>query len=481
MDNVRQKNTDSGCGALLWVIPALLPLLLILFFYVLRPWSWGLMDDLTILSSGTGIAGRFMKYFIDLVNWGVFRPTFVAHSAVFYTTFEHAPGLFYVLKWFEIMLMLGIWAWVVAGIRRSWAAGVFFSAIALSFHFLYDQFFFLSTQETLGLLFLGLSVKVFAGLLNASKRKSVLIPAMAGLFFLLCAFGAKETFVACGLAFGLALCVVGFGPGKDRRSLRAGLSITIVAIAYGIMLKIFVSKGYTGGYSFTAVQLLLANFSGWMRKDLINHLPWVVATGGVFVMTGGQARWREFSSDERFGLVLGALCYVFFLGILLPWNTTTYYAGPFGVFFAFFVAILLSRRLEKLHLKMNVLLIVCACALNLFVCTYALNREATYQYDTQNLWQWVKGNDDFQSAAKQALVACNAMEASVAIPGHADRWWALGLKSFKHTPTIEAARLNGSQYFVYSPRFGALDASGLEGWGTEFYSKYWQVYQKEAR
>ncbi|MDD5681638.1 MAG: hypothetical protein PHI59_10430, partial [Candidatus Omnitrophica bacterium] len=139
------------------------------------------------------------------------------------------------------------------------------------------------------------------------------------------------------------------------------------------------------------------------------------------------------------------------------------------------------RRLEKLQLKMNILLAACACALNLFVCTYALNREATYHYDTQNLWQWVKGNDDFQSATRQVLVACNAMEASTAIPGLADRWWALGLKDFKYVQNFETARLNGSQYFVYSPRFGALDTAGMKGWNTGFYSKYWQVYRKEAR
>ena len=85
---------------LVWLFAVIAPLLTVLFNYVFQKWYWGLMDDLAILDSGTGIIDRFWSYYAGLCTWGVFRPLYVLHSSVTYTLFERIPHLFYIFRLF---------------------------------------------------------------------------------------------------------------------------------------------------------------------------------------------------------------------------------------------------------------------------------------------------------------------------------------------------------------------------------------------
>ena len=125
---------------MIWLMPAIVPLASILVSFYLQDWYWGLMDDAGIIASGTNVLGRFNNYFYGLIAWGVFRPTFVLHSAIFYSWFEHIPVLMHVLKWAEATLVLVIWGIAVHRISRHNLALPIFMAAALSFHYFYDTF-----------------------------------------------------------------------------------------------------------------------------------------------------------------------------------------------------------------------------------------------------------------------------------------------------------------------------------------------------
>ena len=116
-------------------MPAIVPLASILVSFYLQDWYWGLMDDAGIIASGTNVLDRFNNYFYGLISWGVFRPTFVLHSAIFYTWFENIPVLMHVLKWAEATLVLVIWGIAIHRISRHNLALPIFMAAALSFHY----------------------------------------------------------------------------------------------------------------------------------------------------------------------------------------------------------------------------------------------------------------------------------------------------------------------------------------------------------
>ncbi|MBF0331760.1 MAG: hypothetical protein HQL17_07460 [Candidatus Omnitrophica bacterium] len=476
-----KKYTAPYENSKLWLIPVVLPLLLIIFSYALTEWSWGLMDDLTLLSVPGSVWDRTKIIFQLYFNFGEMKWTHALHCAVFYKVFSASPKAFHFFKFSEIAVTLGIWgllAWRLTG--RS-VALLLFSAIALTFHYLYDQFFFLSTHETTGLLFLGLGLYAIAVVeiepKDVGRRICGWLVAVAAL---VASLGAKEPFLTGILSAGISLFWLGCNT-KDRRGLVwMGVGCAIAALGYGVYLKVGVSKAYTAGYSLMDISRMAANLIVWAKKIFLNHVPWIVVCGGVLGLTGGFPKWRDLSLGERFGLVLAAALYCSFLGVFLPWAVTSYYVGPLGLFFALAVSVLLARRIELLDGKRSLALILFATVFTGFMAFYTLNRESTYHYDTQNLWAWMKGNGDFQEKEKKEQVFCNAMEGSVAIPGHANRWWGLGLKNFAwESGGISKALGRGARYYVFSKRFGELDQTDLKGWRTVFYSKFWQVYQKE--
>lgn len=465
--------------AWLWALPAALPLFLILLSYVFVPWSWGLMDDLQLLSFPGGIVQRAKDIFMMYFAFGECKWTHALHCAVFYKVFADAPGVFHIFKWGEIAVMLGIWGAAAHQLTGRPSAFFLVGSMALSFHYLYDQFFFLSTHETTGLIFLGLALlcaaKAFFGPGGTARPPSGRLLAGAAVSFL-AALGAKETFVACGMALGLSIAALHWvRRPAQAKYLWIGFGLAVFSLMYGLILKNFVASAYTAHYSFFNLPRILEGLKDWALKDLTNHVPWLAAA--VLIWWKADKKNFRYMPAEQWGIAAGVLLYGLFLLVLLPWNTKSYYAGPFGVFFAFTAAVFIASLLPRVRTPWNIMLASAAIILNVFVCQYALVREQTYHQNTQDLWQWIRGNPSFQKAAQSDAVGCNAREAADAITGHAQRHWKLDIKNFRYQP--ERNFPADMHYLVYSPRFGP--ASFAEpGWNTVFFSRYWQVYQRRA-
>ncbi|GEM_PF-1235240 len=478
----------------LWAIVAAAPLVTLFFSFILGPWSWGLMDDYTILVSGGGIAQRFSSYLSGLGQWGVFRPTFVVHSAVFYSIFANSPKLFYIFRLLEIGVVLMIWGACAYGITRKKQSLVLVPAVALSFHYFYDGFFYLSSQEMIGLLFLGVAVRLFLDHVGPVLDMDVQQKFgsldwwkwSAGLFMLLCAFGAKETFLSCGMAIGAAYLYLAWMRRKSscaRDVFLYALALMAVTVLWAWLVFIFIKSNYTSGYNVTDVTKLGSNLQGWLKKDLLNHSPWLIAAVFVFLMMGRNGNLskavRGFSLRLKWGIALGTLLYGGFLLILLPWNTLSYYAAPLGLFWAFVIAMSICEGISLISPSLRISLVVCALFLNQFICQYALARESTYQYDTSNLMVWLKTNEA-SFGDKTGLVATNAMEPAAAIPGLLNRMQGTHLRPFTWTTDPDRPLEDGRQgdYYLYSPRFYGIDLGQLEQWRIVFFSKNWVMYKR---
>ncbi len=146
------------------------------------------------------------------------------------------------------------------------------------------------------------------------------------------------------------------------------------------------------------------------------------------------------------------------------------------MFFAFVLAIALTRIMEELPVSLAGGIMAVALVMNVFVAQNATTREMLYHNDTQNLMVWIREQPDFQKAADEGHVFCNAAEPSAAIPSHIHRQWAIAMPVFKNAPVPDMVPTGG--YFIYSSRFGKLQAPAFALMRCGFYSKYWQVYQK---
>ena len=466
---------------LLWIFPIIVPLGTILLSFYLQEWYWGLMDDASILGSGTSFTER-LSYFYAMANGsGLLRPTYGLHSVVFYTLFEHAPVLMHVLKWTEAILTLLLWG--LAARRISGAANTLpiFLCIALSFHYFYDSFFFLSTHDVLGLLFMGGALNMYLAALDSTKPVNSVLQSLLGVSLMFIGFGAKEPLVTCGVAFGLSFLALAQMEARVRaRALYLGGSLLAISVLYGLTIKLIVQGGYTSSYSFTNFSRMLDNFGAWVNKNLFNHSPWLVlicVLGLAAARTTNTSQlFFQFSLRQRWGMLLGSLLYGGYLLFLLPWNTTAYYAGPLGVFFAIPVAIFVAQILPQASIVLQVLTPVAALLFNMLVSQWALTRESLYHYDTQNLLAWIQGNPAFQVAARSELIYCNAMEGGGAIPAHLGRDFGVSMPGFKYQGFYQNLIRSG-EIMVYTPRFGSsTDFFAPDVWDTMFYSKFWQVY-----
>ena len=481
--HVQLRSSTQSLENLLWWFPSLVPLFTILLSFYLLEWYWGLMDDVQLLQSGTNISERFVNYLATLVAFGHFNPTSALRSAVIYTWFEYVPVLAHVAKWVEACLMLLAWGVAAKRVSGKDSALPIFMAVALSFHYLYDTFFFLSTHEVIGLLFLGISINGFLTTITTMHRTTFYASLVASLVCLMVGMGAKEPMVSSGVAFGISFVVLGLMDKSTRsRPLLSGVIILVISFAYAVSLKLWVQSSYTASYSFFNFPRMLDSFSNWVRKDFFNHSPWILLVVVlVFWLFSSRPKSQSlslFTQKQQWGMLTGALLYVGYLLILLPWNTISYYAGPLGVYFAFPVSIFLAQILPTTKPLLQVLVPVAALIFNMFVSQWALTRESLYHYDTQNLMAWIQGNPEFQTAALSKLVESNALEAGGAIPQHLARDFALALPGFAH----RGANPDGYQpgrMLVYTPRFGSpADVFPTDEWITMFYSKYWQVYLK---
>ena len=475
------KRTDESVFRIwIWALPALAPVLLLLFSFILQSWwSWGLMDDRQLLELSGGIPQKIREAFRMYLAFGEFKPTFAAYAGAFYTFFQNAPAAFYVFKLMLGSAVLLIWGHAAARVTGRRACLFLLPAVALSFHYLYDAFFYLSSHEILGLLWTGLALECLVPVVRRPSNTAGAGRAWGwfagGLICLLLAFGAKESFVACGMALGLSL----FYPAWKSRDYRfaylsKGLLLIAATVGYALALKFFVQGEYTSAYDPTDLAKMAGNFKVWLKKDLFNHLPWV-ALAGALAVAAGRAR-KPYYLSQKWGILLSVLLYGGFLLILLPWNTVSYYATPFGVFFAFGITLWLAASLPRVRAGYVAAAAVTALAFNLLVGQYALTRESAYQYDTRHLSGWIRQNDGFQRAVRQGRVFCNAMEPSAAIPGLIDRREDLGLKAFQWRR--DPAGLSGEVYYVHSPRFHSVDLRKLEDWTPVFFSRTWRVYHK---
>ena len=94
-------------------------------------------------------------------------------------------------------------------------------------------------------------------------------------------------------------------------------------------------------------------------------------------------------------MLIGVLLYSAYTLVTLPWNTTSYYAGPLGVFFGIPVAIFAAQLLPHTSISLQILVPIASLLFNMLVSQWALTRESLYHYDTHNLMAWVRGNQNF--------------------------------------------------------------------------------------
>lgn len=488
MNNSNKSSCHGNLSVVLWVFAILPPFLTIILSFILQKWDWGLMDDSSILSMGSGLVSRTWNYFVGLIAWGVFRPTFALHSGIFYTIFQNHPEWFYVFKAMEIYCILLIWGLVAYRITKETVSIFLLPTITLSFHYFYDTFFYLSSHEFLGLLFVGIALHFFLYNLetdNIGPKKFPWKKWYAGLFFLLCAFGAKEPFVSCGIALGASYLYLVWLYRKTadaKAFLTAGLLLVIISVGYSFTLFKVIKSNYTSSYGSSTVKII-SNLYDWFKKDFANHLPWIIGTPIIMNQYRKKRNSRQsgelFTIKAKWGIFLGILFYLAFLFILLPWNATCYYAAPLGLFFAFIITVLISGCLCKLSLNWQVFVIIGALTINQLVCQYALNREAIYKYDTNNLMKWFSANTLFQGGKEDYCIQCNAMEASATLPSLMEREGNLKMKGFSWSTDPERmVNERKCEFYLYSPRFHGIDMAKLKGWSIVFLSRNWIMYRK---
>ncbi|MFH0754639.1 MAG: hypothetical protein V2A70_08740 [Candidatus Omnitrophota bacterium] len=474
MEHKNKENDHMFFGL---ILVAMAPFLIVLVSFLTQTWSWGLMDDHTILAISGNVLQKGWQYFLDILAHGAMRPVATYHAAITYKLFENAPGMFHVFRFVEVMAAVMIWAVAAMQLTRRKTAFGLTVVIAMTFHYVYDAFFFLSTQEILGVLLAGGALVLINHALKDVFDKKDAVgwwSLCAGLLLVLGALGCKEPFLAVGTAFGVGFIVLAMAGRQrfHRPLLWVGVGLLLFLVSYALVWKFLICKGYTARYSLTNTAVLAGNVAGWAKKVLSNHLPWLVVTAVVW----RAGLWRHFCVREYWGIGLGLFLYGGYLALILPWSAVAYMSTPLGVFFAFLMAMLLSRPLEMASRRVTAGVLLLGLVLGAGVSQYATTREMLYHYDTQNLLVWIKDQPGFQKAADEGFVLCNASEASLAIPSHMGRLWGVVIPRFKYVGELRGLQSGG--YFVYCPRFGKYEDPDFAGMHLVFQGKYWQVYQK---
>lgn len=483
------SKTDNS-PTVLWCIPAAAPIVTLILVFYFGQWSWGLMDDLAVLSSGNTAWERFISYFKATLQFGQFKPFYALFTGVSYSIFEDAPANLYIIKALFAAFVLITWGTAAYRLTRRRVCFMLLPAITLSFHYFYDVFFYLSSHEIVGLFFLGCALNLFIFSLTKSIQKGGIggihwAGYLAGMILLYCAFLSKEPFVSCGAAIGMSFVCGALIFRKLRKPLFImGALILFFSVGHALFLNLYIKKAYTSAYSLTDLSRITSNLYMWAKKDLLNHIPWIIAGLTVFLKTSAESSEAQQANTRNlklWGVITGVALYLLYLGILLPWSTTVYYAAPFGIFFAFILTVSIADRIARMPPGYLSALVLMSLLMNLFVCQYALARESTYQYDTQNLMMWFNEQDFLVSSEyHRDHVLCNAMEASDAIPGLINRKWDRKMPYFQYTHNPEFL-LHGhkQEYFLYSPRFSAVNLTIFQnGWRKEFISKNWTVFKR---
>lgn len=470
---------DASTHIFSWLLVSLIPFFIMITTIVLTRWSWGLMDDFQTLEIPGGFLQRITTLFHSYYQFGEFKPTLAFYAGIFYKVFSQHPIGFYI---FKIVLSYGVlffWGFQAYRLTRNRLAIVLVPAITLSFHYFYDVFFYLSSQEILGLLFTGLAVHCFLNTVEEVKRRqttSAWLNWSLIILFLSMAFGAKEPFVACGMAVG---CVYFFPAIKNRSKVLfvQGSLIILATIGHAMFLKLAIQSGYSSGYDLTNFAKMRDSVLVWFRKDLLNHLPWIAAWLFLFLRKPLFFMRKGENADQFYfsGIILGLLLYFGYLAILLPWITASYYASPLGLFFAFLITLLICDLWAGSSQKIQACVLLGSMVLNIVVCQYALIRETTYQQDTRNLMMWMRANAE-QFEQSDRVVYSNAMEAGMAIPGHMKRAWNSKIQPFIYNSNVGVMAKNTYACYLFSPRFGAIDQKVASAYKIKFVSKNWIVY-----
>ena len=224
-----------------------------------------------------------------------------------------------------------------------------------------------------------------------------------------------------------------------------------VSLFYGLFLMFGVRGGYTSLYNPTDIERMFGGLSSWLKKDVFNHLPWIL--GSIWVLFTCRNSFRGRNLVFRWAVISASCIYFGYLLLLLPWNTVTYYAAPLGLFFGFFISLILAKPLRGLRMASQYAVILISLMLNTLVCLYGLHRELIYQYDTSNLLQWARVAID-EEQYDFSTVGTNAMEPAHAIPNLLKLKWGIGIPSFNF---VRLPRPDRHQLFVYSPRFSSLE------------------------
>lgn len=466
----------------LWWIPAIIPLAIIYYNFITSYWTWGLMDDYRMILYPGDVWGRFNTMYQSLSAQGRFFPTFILHLAFFYKVFVNNPLAFFFFRFIEVLMALGIWAYLAYKVTGQKLAFPLFLAVTMPFIRFFDAFYFLSTQEILGVLFSGAAAICFwNGIQKEIKEKAGVKfwPLVAGVIFLLLAYTSKEPFVSFGVALGLTFIGVWLKDRQLKKVLVLGVLLLLFSIAYAACLKIFVAKAYTASYSVGSEQLF-KNISIWFRFIFKEHLPWLIIMLGFVVIPVAQK--QKFSIVRFSGILLGFFSYVCYLGIILPWNASGHYVMPFAPFFAFMVTVVIAPKMSVLKPIFIGILIVFSSLLNLHVGGKAIYQHTIEQYDKGNLLIWMAQNSIFQHEVitQGKTVRCNVQEPCSALISLSKTLYDVSFPAFKISPKIsEILRDANTRYYIWQTSAGDQDLRRLAPmWTPVFVSKSWIVFRR---
>lgn len=465
----------------LWYGVVLASLVSVLAAFVIGSWSWGLMDDPGFVIWGGNIWERSVTMFKAILSGGMCRPVYAFHSGIFYKLFEHQPGIFYIFRWFEVSVALGIWGFFAFLVTRRTVALPLLICVALSFNKFYDAFFYLSTPDILGVLFSGCAgIFLFRAFGPAISRQGQVqwLHVLWGVMWLCLAVGSKEPFVIIGVAWGLSLIISGLWKPRKNSLWLSGLLFLVLSLFYGFFVKFFVSKGYTADYVFSDFGKIGTNMMLWARVDLVAHGPWIA---GALILMLVKRPWELAVHIRRWAVSLGIGIYVGYALVLLPWSTTGHYSTPLGVFFAFMVTILIAERMEKIGGILLLSITAVALVVNIFVGGSALQAALTYQQDTASLLKWLSSNVQFEyELASGAVVRVNADEPGNTLPKLAKMLYDKSYAPFIFTPAVRDILADPqTRYYLYGPNWGDQDLSRLGRiWYPVFVSKNWIMFRR---
>ncbi|MBF0594475.1 MAG: hypothetical protein HQL22_05870 [Candidatus Omnitrophica bacterium] len=474
-----ELNIPAGC---VWLLLAFVPVIVILVSFILGGWSWGLMDDYSWVKMPGTVWERMSGSIGNPFLAGRFLPVHVLHSAFFYKIFAENPTAFYIFRWVECVVALGLWAFLSFRVTRSQFAAPLFIFVTLSFYKVYDAFFFLSTQEILGILFFGAAALFFLNAVESRFTDGGKIrwnSFSAGVVLLMLTFGSKEPFLVAGAALGISSIVVSLADRK-KGILSLGIIGLMLAVAYAVFLKLFVMKGYSATYAATDPGVIGENLMLWAQKDLPFHVPWILLAALLMVCFFRTA-FQKWTAVRTWAFLTGVTAYLGYLLVILPWSAWGHYVTPLGVFFGFAIAVLLADRIERLALSHTAGLFLLMFAFSMIVGAMALKFYATYQYDSANLMKWLATNSLFEhEVSLGAVVRGNAWEPCETIVNQVNGIYGKNYEKFVLTSSVREILADvKTRYYLWGRHWGDQDLSRLGAmWTPVFISDHWVLFRR---